>query len=127
MPVTLLIVDESKVARVLAIASIAAFRPSWRCIEASDAEQAWRLMSEMRIDGVFANYDLPGQTGLAFAAELQAANPTIPVAISVSNPPEEALVGARNLGVAIIARPISSKAMNTFLASTAFWVRVRQV
>lgn len=126
MHVTLLIVDESEVARVLAIASIAAFRPSWRCVEASDAEQALRLMAEMRIDGVFANYDLPGQTGLEFAAELQAVDPTIPIAISVSNPPPEALVGARSLGVMIISRPISSKAMRAFLANAAFWVRVRQ-
>lgn len=123
---TILIVDESHAARALAMAAIRAFDPTWRWVVAGDADEALRHMEEGYIDGAFVNYDLPLRSGLSLAAELLSVDPTVPIALSVSNPPAEALEGAKELGLLVIPRPISPVALSLFFRNTAFWARIRQ-
>ena len=70
MPTTILIVDDSKLARIVAGKTIAALQPDWVRVEASDADGALSLMASQSIDIAVLDYNMPGRDGLELGRAL---------------------------------------------------------
>ena len=47
---TVLIVDDSKLARMVACKALAKLRPEWACVEAGDAKQAIEALNAQKVD-----------------------------------------------------------------------------
>lgn len=80
-PLTCLIVDDSKLARMMVAKSVRGLLLECVCIEAFSADDALSKMFEGYIDLAIIAYDMPGPDGLELAAALRIIRPTMPLAL----------------------------------------------
>ena len=110
-----LIVDDSKLARMSVIKVLKALHPDWAIVEAGDAGQALDSVRQKAPDFVLLDYNMPGKDGLALAAELRELNPQVGVAVISANHQVEVIDRARAAGAAFIRKPLTEKALAEFL------------
>ncbi|MDB5524739.1 MAG: response regulator [Rhizobium sp.] len=119
MTVTVLVVDDSKLARIVAGKVIAALQPDWQRIEASSAVQAHELMATEAIDLAVLDFNMPDKDGLELAAELRASHPNMPIAIITANIQDEIIARARDLNATFVGKPVTEEALKAFLSGAA--------
>lgn len=122
--VMVLLVDDSKLARIVAGKTIAALQPDWQRVEASNAEEAMELVKTQAIDLAVLDFNMPGKDGLELAAELRAAYPQMPIAIITANVQNEIIARARELNTTFVGKPVTEDAIKGFLSGAA--LRLRQ-
>jgi CheY-like chemotaxis protein len=122
--VTVLLVDDSKLARIVAGKAIAALQPEWSRVEAANAEEALDAVSKHSVDLAVLDFNMPGKDGLALAAELRQAYPNMPIAIVTANLQNEVIARARELNASFVGKPVTEDAMRGFLNGAA--LRLRQ-
>jgi CheY-like chemotaxis protein len=123
--VTVLLVDDSKLARIVAGKTIAALQPEWKRVEASNAEEALQAVNEQLVDLAVLDFNMPGKDGLELAAELRSAYPQMPIAIITANVQNEIVARARELNATFVGKPVTEDAIKGFLSGAA--LRLRQV
>ncbi len=109
-----LIVDDSKLARMSVAKVLKALHPDWVMVEAGDATQALASMDRESPDFVLLDYNMPGKDGLALAAELRELKPRIGVAVISANHQVEVIERARAAGAAFIRKPLTEQALADF-------------
>jgi CheY-like chemotaxis protein len=119
MTVTVLIVDDSKLARIVAGKNIAALQPDWERVEANNADEALVLVKERNVDLALLDYNMPGRNGLDLAGELRALYPTMPIAIITANVQDEIIARARAVNASFVAKPLTEDALRGFLSGAA--------
>jgi CheY-like chemotaxis protein len=122
--VTVLLVDDSKLARIVAGKAIAALQPEWSRVEAANAEEALDAVVKHSVDLAVLDFNMPGKDGLALAAELRQAYPDMPIAIVTANVQNEIIARARELNASFVGKPVTEEAMRGFLNGAA--LRLRQ-
>lgn len=122
--VTVLLVDDSKLARIVAGKTIAALQPDWHRLEASNADEALEAIKAQPVDIAVLDYNMPGKDGLELAAELRDAYPQMPIAIITANVQNEIIARARELNATFVGKPVTEEAIKGFLSGAA--LRVRQ-
>ena len=70
MTTTVLIVDDSKLARIVVGKAVAAAQPDWVCREAAGADAALDIVAQGGVDVAILDYNMPGRNGLELAEEL---------------------------------------------------------
>ncbi len=123
MTTTILIVDDSKLARIVAGKTIAALRPDWARVEAANAVEARALVTAGGIDVVLIDYNMPGTDGLQLAAELRASTPDMPIALITANVQDEVVARARAAGAAFVNKPVTTETLRPFLDGAALRLR----
>ena len=123
--VTVLLVDDSKLARIVAGKTIAALQPEWQRVEASNAEEALQAVKDQPVDLAVLDFNMPGKDGLELAAELRSAYPQMPIAIITANVQNEIVARARELNATFVGKPVTEDAIKPFLSGAA--LRLRQV
>lgn len=121
---TLLIVDDSKLARIVAAKAVAALQPEWRRLEAGSATEALARLAEGGVDVALLDYNMPERNGLMLAAEMRALYPDMPVALLTANVQDEIIAQARGLRLAFVPKPATEDGLRGFLAAAA--LRLRQ-
>jgi CheY-like chemotaxis protein len=116
---SILIVDDSKLARIVVGKAVAAVCPDWVRIEASSAAEALELLASRDINVVVVDYNMPGQNGLEFTEELRRRRPDLPIAIATANVQDEVIARARAANAAFVAKPISEATLRPFLESVS--------
>lgn len=111
-----LVVDDSKLARMAVAKVLTAQRPDWSRIEASNAEEALALARKESFDLAILDFNMPGRDGLELAAELLALKPAMPLAVISANHQVEVVTRAREVGATFLQKPLTEKAMAEFLA-----------
>lgn len=111
-----LVVDDSKLARMAVAKVLTAQRPDWSRIEASNAEEALALARKESFDLAILDFNMPGRDGLDLAAELLALKPAMPLAVISANHQVEVVTRAREVGATFLQKPLTEKAMAEFLA-----------
>jgi CheY-like chemotaxis protein len=119
MGTTVLIVDDSKLARIVLGKAIAALQPDWARVEASNADEAIAAFDDKAIDVAVLDYNMPGRDGLALAEELRARFPTMPIAVATANVQDEIIARARAANATFIAKPVTEEGMRGFLSGAA--------
>lgn len=122
--VTVLLVDDSKLARIVAGKAIAALQPEWVRVEASNADEALIVVNNQTIDLAVLDFNMPGKDGLELAAELRETFPHMPIAIITANVQNEIVARARELNATFVGKPVTEEAMRGFLSGAA--LRLRQ-
>jgi CheY-like chemotaxis protein len=119
MTPTVMIVDDSKLARIVAGKTIASLQPDWKRVEANGADEAMALVNNQTVDVAVLDFNMPGRDGLALAAELRAQFPNMPIAIITANVQDEVIARARSLNATFVAKPMTEEGMNGFLSGAA--------
>lgn len=123
MGTTVLIVDDSKLARIVVGKAIAALQPEWTRLEAGSADEAMALFDSQKIDLVVLDFNMPGRDGLDLAEDLRARFPEMPIAVATANVQDEIIARARAANATFIAKPVTEEGMRGFLSGAALRLR----
>ena len=119
MGATVLIVDDSKLARIVVGKAIAALQPEWTRLEAGNAEEALALLEAQAVDLVVLDFNMPGRDGLDLAEDLRGKFPSMPIAIATANVQDEIIARARAVQATFIAKPVTEEGMRGFISCAA--------
>jgi CheY-like chemotaxis protein len=117
MAYKVLIVDDSKLARMSIARLLDTLRPDWVRIEAANATEAIERHSQEGIDLVLLDFNMPGRDGLALAADLRVLSPTLPMALISANSQDEIVARTRALGAEFLPKPLTEAILAPFLAT----------
>ncbi len=126
MAVTVMVVDDSKLARIVAVKTIATLKPDWVKVEASNAQEALQLVAEQQIDVAVLDFNMPGRDGLDLAADLRKSHPTMPIAIITANIQDEVIARARAVNATFVNKPLTADGMSGFIDGAALRLRQAQ-
>ncbi|MET0407798.1 MAG: response regulator [Hyphomicrobium sp.] len=119
MTTTVLIVDDSKLARIVAAKAITALKPTWQRIEASNADEALELVSQNHIDVALLDFNMPGKNGVELAGEMRKLRPSMPIALITANIQNEVVAAAKAVEAVFVAKPLTQEGLQDFLDSAA--------
>lgn len=126
MSVTVLVVDDSKLARIVAGKAIAALQPDWQRVEAGSADEALRILAERQIDVAVVDFNMPDKDGLDLATEMRDANPALPIAVITANIQDEVIARVRALNATFVGKPVTQEGMSAFIAGAALRLKKSQ-
>lgn len=119
MSVTVMIVDDSKLARIVAAKALAQLQPEWHKVEAGSAREALDVIDGQAVDIALIDFNMSETDGLELAAQLRAMRPDMPIAIITANIQDEIIARAREVGAAFIAKPVTGEGLSGFLSGAA--------
>jgi len=113
-----IIVDDSKLARMAVVKVLNGLHPEWKRLEAANAADALALIKDTSPDIALLDFNMPGKDGLTLAAEVRELNPGIRVAIISANHQVEVINRAHAVGATFLPKPLTEKALSAFLDAT---------
>ena len=119
MPYKVLIVDDSKLARMVMASAFRRIRPEWELIEATSADDALGAISARAIDIALVDFNMPGTDGLELVASIRKDHPKMPVAVVSANVQNEIIGRARELNAGFIPKPLTDEGLAAFLSGAA--------
>jgi CheY-like chemotaxis protein len=123
MPITVLVVDDSKLARIVAGKALTALQPEWERVEAGNADDALAIIKDRKVDLALLDFNMPGKDGLQLAAELRSVNPNMPIAVITANVQDEVIARARDVNAAFVSKPVTEEGLRGFLSGAALKLR----
>lgn len=112
----LLIVDDSKVSRMLIRTHILAKHPDWIVSEASSGDEAIALVDTDVPDYCTMDINMPGMIGTDAAEQILAKHPSVRVVIFSANIQETHHTRAHSLETILVAKPVTEKSIALALA-----------
>ena len=110
-----LVVDDSKLARMAVAKALTAIHPDWTRVEAANADEALDLPKSGAFDMAILDFNMPGRDGLQLAAEMLALKPGMPLAVISANHQVEVVTRAREVGATFLQKPLTEKALSEFV------------
>ena len=114
----ILIVDDSKLARMAVIKALNTLRPEWTRLEASNADEALAMVKDAAPDVALLDFNMPGKDGLALAIEIREVAPEIRLAVISATHQIEVVDRARAAGAIFLPKPLTEKSLGDFLNAT---------
>jgi CheY-like chemotaxis protein len=121
MQYKVLVVDDSKLARMVMASALRRIKPDWELVEATSADDALAAISAVDIGLV--DFNMPGTDGLELVARIRKNHPKMPLAIVSANLQDEIIARARELNAAFVAKPLTDEALGAFLSGAALRLR----
>jgi CheY-like chemotaxis protein len=115
MAFTVLIVDDSKLARMAVAKILVGLRPHWQRVDATNADEALALAGQRMFDLALLDFNMPGRDGLELADELRSRYPQMQVAVISANLQSEIVGRARSVGADFLPKPLTAEAMEAFI------------
>jgi CheY-like chemotaxis protein len=112
---TLLIIDDSRVSRMMIKQLVASKHPDWNILEAADGEAGLQLCAENDIDYFSIDLNMPGIDGLKVIEQLQQNNSTRSMVLMTANIQEAIFKRALQLGASCIHKPITEESIGRML------------
>jgi CheY-like chemotaxis protein len=125
MQYKVLVVDDSKLARMVMASALRRVRPEWTLVEAVNADEALAAVSATKIDIALVDFNMPDTDGLELVASIHKAHPEMPVAVVSANVQDEIIGRARELNAGFIPKPLTDDALAAFLSGAA--LRLKKV
>lgn len=116
MAYRVLIVDDSRLARMSVAKALNGLHPDWERLEASNADEALALARAEPVDVALLDFNMPGRDGLTLAAELRSLRPDMPVAVITANLQREVVNRAAEVGASFLPKPLTQDNLAGFLA-----------
>jgi DNA-binding NarL/FixJ family response regulator len=111
-----LIVDDSKLARMAVARTLSGLRPEWTRVEATNADEALALARQDNFDIALLDFNMPGRDGLDLAGELRALAPGMALAVISANLQTEIVTRAGQVGAEFLPKPLTEEAMRAFIS-----------
>lgn len=116
MPPRLLIVDDSRVSRMMIRARVQALQPDWVLEEAVSGDEALAMASQCAPDYVTMDVNMPGLNGFDAAERLQKQAPGARIVILTANVQESSRARAESIGMKFVPKPITDLCLKQVLA-----------
>ncbi|MEE3622438.1 response regulator [Nitrospirillum sp. BR 11752] len=123
MGTTVLIVDDSKLARIVVGKALAALQPTWAKIEAGNADEALAALRDRQVDLAVLDFNMPGRNGLELAEQMRHRYPDMPIALATANVQDEVVARARAANATFVSKPITEDGIRDFVAGAALKLR----
>jgi YesN/AraC family two-component response regulator len=114
---TVLIVDDSKLARMSVAKVLSTLHPDWKRIEAANATEALAQTKEVSPEIVLVDFNMPGKDGVTLATELRVLDPKISIAVISANRQVEVIRRTQAAGATFLPKPVTESALADFLTS----------
>lgn len=108
---SVLVVDDSRVSRMLIKSLLLAHCPQWTITEAISGDQALALAKEQRFDSCTMDINMPGMLGTEAAEHLLKIQPALRIVLFSANIQEAQHTRAAQLGVPFVAKPVTEKSI----------------
>jgi len=115
MSYKVLIVDDSKLARMAIAKLLGELYPDWRRVEATNCDEAIAEFTDNGADIALVDFNMPGRDGLALASELRLLKPEMPLALVSANTQHEILSRATEIGAVFLPKPLTQELLSDFL------------
>lgn len=115
-PKSVLIVDDSRISRMLIKSMVLARFPDWAITEAASGDQSLVLAQAQRFDYCTMDINMPGMLGTEAAEHLHKMQPTLRIVLFSANIQEAQRARAAQLGVPFVAKPVTEKSVALALA-----------
>jgi CheY-like chemotaxis protein len=125
MSYRVLIVDDSRLARMVMTNAFRRLRPEWNLVEATSADEAIGLISVSPVDIALVDFNMPGMDGLELVARIRERRPKMAVAVVSANLQDEIIGRARELNAGFVPKPLTDDALEAFLAGATLRLRRR--
>lgn len=107
MPTTMLIVDDSRVSRMMIRKFAQELHPDWQFIEAASGDEALEIAAHEDFQLVSMDFNMPGLNGLETSARMQELRPQLLIALFTANVQEGNRNRAAAQGLHFVAKPVS--------------------
>lgn len=114
---TVLVVDDSRVSRLLARQYILAVHPDWTVEEAGTGEEALQKAGSICPALVIMDVNMPGMGGLAAAEQLRGICPDAHISLLTANVQSATRNRAAELGIGFMEKPITEERINKLLGA----------
>lgn len=111
----ILIVDDSRVSRMMVRTFIASSRPDWQIIEADNASDALTLVEAVRPGYMTLDVNMPGISGLEAAEKLVKDFPGTCIVLLTANAQDAVKNRAQELGIGFAPKPINRETVDKVL------------
>ena len=112
---TLLIVDDSKVSRMMIRGRVQQIEPGWEVLEAGTGDEALTLIADRAPDYITMDVNMPGLTGFEAISRLRTMGCTARVAMLTANIQEASRARAAELQVHFVQKPATLEAVRQAL------------
>lgn len=123
MNYNVLIVDDSKLARMVVTSALRRIRPDWTITEATSADEALAAVQKGGVQIALVDFNMPGTDGLALVAKLRQTDAGMPIAVVSANLQDEIIARARELNAAFVGKPLTDEALGAFLTGATLRLR----
>jgi len=110
-----LLVDDSRISRLMLKAIIQSQYPEWCIAEAENAKIALGMCTDGSYDFITLDMNMPGLDGLTISPQLQKACPNAKIALLTANLHERVKQQAKDQGLTFIPKPITESKILEFL------------
>lgn len=118
-----LIVDDSKLARMVVKSALRRIRPDWTITEATSGEEALAAVEKGDVQIALVDFNMPGMDGLALVAKLRQTDTGMPIAVVSANLQDEIIARARELDAAFVGKPLSDEPLGAFLSGAVLRIK----
>ncbi len=112
---TLLIVDDSRVSRMMIKSLVFNKHPDWELIEAGSGEEALEKVADTRIDHFSIDLNMPGISGLDLIEQLQQSYSSSSMVLMTANIQADIFKQAMALGASCIHKPVTEESVDSML------------
>ncbi|MBL1377374.1 response regulator transcription factor [Zobellella iuensis] len=112
---TVLLVDDSRVARLSLMRQLQSLPLSLDILEAASADDALALMQERQADVALIDFNMPGRDGIELAGLFRQSHPQMKLALVTANIQDALVKRARELDMTFLAKPASLEGLARFL------------
>jgi len=118
---TLLIVDDSKVSRMMIKNKVGQLQPDWEIQEAGTGDEAVAMVRVSAPDFITMDVNMPGINGFEAVEQIRQFNSSCKIAMLTANIQESSRARASNLNVSFVQKPATDpairQAIDYFVAS----------
>ncbi|MBF0626920.1 MAG: response regulator [Magnetococcales bacterium] len=116
---TVLIVDDSSLARMMVRKIFATSFKDWNLVEAKDGEEALNLAADTPVHLALLDFNMPGMNGIELAEKLLVKYPSAGVYLVTANIQERMHQRAESMGIGFIKKPIAENKIADILKQIA--------
>lgn len=117
MTYTVLIVDDSKLARMAVARILGSLYPDWKRVEAANAAEALQQTRDCSPEIALVDFNMPGKDGVTLAAELRALHPGMSVAVISANHQVQVIKRTEAAGATFLPKPLTETGLADFLGT----------
>ena len=110
-PKSLLIVDDSRVSRMMIRTMIAARRPEWTLLEAASGDEALQTLQQQVPDYVTMDINMPGTIGTDVAEQILRDHPGLRLVLFSANVQGAHQSRAAGMGAGFVHKPVSERSV----------------
>lgn len=111
---SVLVVDDSRLTRMMISKIISSHHPKWLIVEAEDAGRALELCEEQIFDYITLDHNMPGITGLEAYPMIRAIQPDTKIGLFTANIQKSTREKSREIGLDFVEKPLSEDKVMQF-------------